>query len=170
MIESCPDIELLFAEVAEGGGPLVEHARTCEHCSAILEEHRQLEKDLFRLADPLPPPNFTQQVMARVAAHRVPSRANIALGLAIAATAFGLGVFTLVSAGVGVGSLGTLAGSILITGKSVLVGSQKAVSVLWATEALPLAVSLFVVLLACLFALKRLVGDARVFSEARISG
>ncbi len=169
MTESCPDIELLFAEVAEGHGPLVDHARHCEHCSAVLEEHRQLEKDLFRLADPLPPPDFTQQVMARVAAQPAPMRFNIALGLAIAATAFGLGIFTLASAGVGVGALGTVVGSVLITGKSFLLATQKGVSVLWATEAMPMAVSLSIVLVLCLSALKRLVGDARAFSEARIS-
>ncbi len=170
MMQSCPDIELLFAEVAEGGGPLLEHAHGCQRCSAILEEHRQLEKDLFRLADPLPPPDFTQLVMARVAAQRAPMHVNVAIGLAIAATAFGLGIFTLVSAGGGVSTVGALAGSALIAAKSFWVGTQKGVSLLWATEALPLAVSLFIVLLICLFALKRLVGDSRVLSEARISG
>jgi predicted anti-sigma-YlaC factor YlaD len=170
MTQGCPDIEVLLAEVAEGSGPLLEHARGCEHCSAILEEHRQLEKDLFRLADPLPPPDFTHLVMARVAAQRAPMHLNVAVGLAIAVTAFGLGIFTLVSTGGGVSTVGALAGSALITAKSFWVGTQKAVSLLWAAEALPMAVSLFIVLLICLFALKRLVGDSRVFSEARISG
>ena len=170
MTQGCPDIEVLLAEVAEGSGPLLEHARGCEHCSAILEEHRQLEKDLFRLADPLPPPDFTHLVMARVAAQRAPMHLNVAVGLAIAVTAFGLGIFTLVSTGGGVSTVGALAGSALITAKSLWVGTQKAVSLLWAAEALPMAVSLFIVLLICLFALKRLVGDSRVFSEARISG
>jgi len=170
MTQGCPDIEVLLAEVAEGSGPLLEHARGCEHCSAILEEHRQLEKDLFRLADPLPPPDFTHLVMARVAAQRAPMHLNVTVGLAIAVTAFGLGIFTLVSTGGGVSTVGALAGSALITAKSFWVGTQKAVSLLWAAEALPMAVSLFIVLLICLFALKRLVGDSRVFSEARISG
>jgi len=170
MSQGCPDIEVLLAELAEGSGPLLEHARACEHCSAILEEHRQLEKDLFRLADPLPPPDFTQLVMARVAAQRAPMHLNVALGLAIAATAFGLGIFTLASTGGGVSTVGALVGSALITAKSFWVGTQKAVSLLWAAEALPMAISLFIILLICLFALKRLVGDSRVFSEARISG
>jgi anti-sigma factor RsiW len=170
MTQGCPDIELLFAEVAHGSGPLLEHAHQCERCSAILEEHRQLEKDLFRLADPPPPANFTQQVMARVAAQPAPIHANVALGLAISVTAFGLGIFTLLSTGGGLSTVGTVAGSVLITAKSFWVGSQKAVSLLWATQALPMAVSLFVVLLLCLFALKRLAGDARVLGEARISG
>ncbi len=170
MTEGCPDIELLLVEVAEGSGPLFDHARRCEHCSAMLEEHRQLEKDLFRLADPLPPPDFTQQVMARVAAQPAPVRVNVALGLAIAVTAFGLGLFTLVSSGVGVSTIGSLAGSGVIAAKSFYVGTEKAISLLWATQALPMAVSLLLVLLICLFALKRLVGDGRAFSEVRISG
>ncbi len=169
MSKSCPDIELLFAQVADGSGPLVDHARDCEECSALLEGHRQLEKDLFRLADPLPPPEFTRQVMARVAAHHAPMRVNVALGLAILATAFGLGIFTLISAGGGVSTIGTMAGASLITAKSLVLGTQKAVSVLWGNAAIPMALSVFFVLLICLFALKRLVGDGRAFSEARIS-
>jgi len=170
MNEQCPDIELLFVEAAEGSGPLLEHATRCKHCSAILEEHRQIEKDLFRLVDPLPPPDFTQQVMARVAAQHAPMRVNIALGLAIAMTAFGLGIFTLISSGVGVSTVGSLAGSALITAKSFWVGTQKGVSVLWEAQALPMAVSLVIVLLISIFALRHLVRDGRAFSEARISG
>lgn len=169
MIERCPEIEQLLTEEAEGSGPLLEHARSCEHCSAVLEEHRRLEKDLFRLADPFPPLDFTQRVMARVAAEPPPIRLNLAVGLAIAATAFGLGVFTLAASGVGVSIIGSLAASLVITAKSLAIGSQKVVSSLWATEALPVAVSLFLVLLFCVFALKRLIGDAPAFREARIS-
>jgi hypothetical protein len=169
MIERCPEIERLLAEEAEGSGLLLQHARSCAHCSAVLEEHRRLEKDLFRLADPFPPLDFTQRVMARVAAEPAPIRLNLAVGLAIAATAFGLGVFTLAASGVGISVVGSFAASLLITAKSLAVGSQKVVSLLWATEALPVAVSLFLVLLFCVFALKRLVGDAPAFREARIS-
>lgn len=170
MSERCPEIELLLAEAVNGSGPLLEHAARCKECSAILEEHRQIEKDLFRLVDPLPPPDFTQNVMARVAAQRAPIRVNIALGLAIAATAFGLGIFTLVSSGLGVSAVGTLAGSALITAKSLWVGTQKGVSLLWEAQALPLAVSLLIVLMISIFTLKHLVRDGRPLSEARISG
>ena len=54
----CPDLEVLFGEMAEGSGPALEHAGTCHLCQAVIEEHRQLEKDLYRLVDPLPPPSF----------------------------------------------------------------------------------------------------------------
>ena len=39
----------------------------------LLEEHRQLEKDLLRLADPMPPADFVHAVMAKVAT--APARA-----------------------------------------------------------------------------------------------
>src|SRR2546430_11594113 len=55
LFRSCPDLEQIFEELAEGKGPALEHARGCPLCAEILEEHRQLEKDLFRLADPMPP-------------------------------------------------------------------------------------------------------------------
>jgi len=107
--------------------------------------------------------------MARVAAEPAPIRLNLTLGLAIAVTAFGLGVFTLAASGVGVSMVGSFAASLLITAKSLAVGSQEAVSLLWAIAALPVAVSLFLVLLFCVFALKHLVGEGPAFREARIS-
>lgn len=170
MSARCPEIDRLLAEQAEGRGPSLEHARQCQRCSELLEEHRQLEKDLFRLADPFPPLDFTQRVMAQVAVQPAPTNINLAVGLAIAVTAFGLGLFTLAAAGAGISIVGSFVGSALITAKSLWVGGEKAVSLLWATESLPMAISLFLSLLLCVFALKRLVADAPAFGEARISG
>jgi hypothetical protein len=170
MSEHCPELEQLFAEAAEGDGPLLEHAHQCERCSGLLEEHRQLEKDLFRLADPLPPPDFTQQVMARVAKERAPMHVNIPLGLAIALTTLGLGIFTLVAAGVGPSAIGILGGSALIAAQSLLLATGKALHVLWDNAALPVSASLFGLLMFCVLALKRLLGASGALSEARISG
>ena len=47
----CPDLEVLFAELDAGEGLALDHAAECEACSAVLEEHRLMEQDLFRLAD-----------------------------------------------------------------------------------------------------------------------
>lgn len=170
MIGSCPQIEQLLIEQAEGRGPALEHARLCERCSQLLEEHRQLERELFRLSDPFPPLDFTRQVMAKVAAQPAPMRINLGVGLAIAAIAFALGLIALVAAGAGPSTVGSLIGSTLIIAKSLWVGSQKSVSLLWATESLPMAISLFAILLICVFALRRLVAHAPALSEARISG
>src|SRR4051794_12056517 len=72
---------------------------------ALLEEHRQLEKDLLRLADPPPPPDFVSKVMAKVAAQpKVFSRAEI-IGAASLVTAL-LAVGGVVFLSPGSGSLG----------------------------------------------------------------
>lgn len=52
----CPDLEVLFTELEAGEGPALDHAAECAACAAVLEEHRLMEQDLYRLADPLPRP------------------------------------------------------------------------------------------------------------------
>ena len=53
-----PELNALLAELADS-----DEAR-----DELIEEHRQLEKDLLRLVDPLPPHDFVQSVMKKVAA------------------------------------------------------------------------------------------------------
>ena len=165
----CPDLEQLFEQVAEGRGPLLDHAHGCQSCSEILEQHRQLEKDLYRIADPLPPANFVNQVMLRVAAHHAPMRRNIVSALAIMAASIGAGVFAFVRSGYGLAEVGTSTASSFMTAKSLWLGVSTAVSALWSSAALPLALSMFAVLMICLFGLKRLMGDTHAFSEAKVS-
>lgn len=166
---ACPDLELLFEQVAEGRGSLLDHARGCESCSAILEGHRQLEKDLYRIADPLPPSNFVTQVMARVAAQPAPAPGNVLTALAILAISIGAGTFALVRSGAGLAELGTRTASTFMTAKSLWLGMGKAVSVLWASAAIPLTLTSFAVLLICLYGLKRLMGEAPAYREAKVS-
>src|SRR5687767_11154058 len=76
---------------------------------ALLEEHRQLEKDLLRLADPLPPPDFVNKVMLKVATAPAPapSPKDIALAMLIAFGAMAAGVAAFFShGGAGLGGLG----------------------------------------------------------------
>ena len=70
---------------AETEALLRELAKTDDERDLLLEEHRQLEKDLLRLADPLPPPDFLAKVMTRVAAApaRPVSRADVWSAVAI---------------------------------------------------------------------------------------
>src|SRR5258706_10475493 len=79
-----------------------------EEREALLEEHRQLEKDLLRLADPLPPPDFVHQVMQKVAAAPAPTPAprDIALAAFITLSAFAAGLFAFASHGAGWGAVG----------------------------------------------------------------
>ena len=164
---NCPDLELLFAQLEEGTGDALEHVKHCERCSEILQEHRSLERDLFRLSNPFPPSNFVQQVMARVASAPEVRHADIRVGAAILFGAVALCLGTLL-ANNGAAYLGARAVSALITTKSLGFGVTTALSALWATAALPMFVSLSLVLLGALLGLRRLVRSP-VLLEAKIS-
>ncbi len=164
---NCPDLELLFAELEDGAGEALQHAQHCEHCSEILQEHRSLERELFRLSNPFPPSSFVQQVMAKVACAPEVRHVDIRVGAAIL---FGAVVLCLgaLFASNGPAHLGARAVSALITTKSLGFGVTTAVSALWATAALPMFVSLSLVLLGALLGLRRLVRSP-VLLEAKIS-
>src|SRR5690606_35639906 len=87
----CPDLEVLFTELEAGEGPALDHAASCPLCSAVLGEHRQLEKDLYRLADPLPPPTLVASVMARVATEPTPLRRELWAGIPILVASLAVG-------------------------------------------------------------------------------
>lgn len=164
----CPELEVLFNELSEGSGPSLEHAKGCEKCTEILSEHRELERELFRLSDPFPPSSFIQQVMAKVAAHPVSALREVRAGLAIMFGAFALALCALVFGG-GIGRMGILAASALVHSQTLAVGINSAISALWTTAGVPMLVSLALVLFAALFALKRLMAGAPQFSEVKIS-
>lgn len=157
---TCPELELLLAEAAEGSGESLEHARACPACAAILEEHRQLEKDLFRLADPLPPPDLLRQVMTRIenAPAPAPASAEIKTGLGILVLSLALWVGTFVARGGGLAELGTTLALVLVRLRSVLLGLASALEVVWRNAAVPLTAALAVVMLLSLFGLRRLAG------------
>jgi hypothetical protein len=165
----CPELEVFFTEMAEGHGPSLEHARSCPHCSALVEEHRQLEKDLFRLADPLPPPEFLAQVMAKVEATPTPARTEIRVGLGILGGVVGLLVVTLALGNTSTGSLSAAAASSLVHMRLWLLGMARGLDVLWRTSSLPLAAGLTVVLVFSLFALRRFAGTGSSQPEAEVS-
>src|SRR6478672_7907016 len=81
-----------------------------EERELLLEEHRQLEKDLLRLADPLPPPDFVHQVMRKVATAPAPAPAprDIALAALIMVSAVTAGVVAFASHGAGIGGFGVM--------------------------------------------------------------
>ncbi len=164
----CPELEVLFNELSEGSGVSLEHAKSCERCTEILSEHHELERELFRLSDPFPPSSFVHQVMAKVAAHPVSAYREIKVGLAIMFGAFTLALVALVMVG-GIGRMGILAASAVVHSQTLVVGLNSAISAVWTAAALPMLVSLALVLFAALFALKRLMAGAPQFSEVKIS-
>ena len=162
----CPDVEALFTELAEGQGPALDHAAECPLCQALMEEHRLLEKDLSRLADPLPPPDLVHKVMARVAAEPVPQRRELWTGLSILSLSMVTGLGVLVGSDAALGRLGTALASLLVDGRGLLQALHSGLSALWQTAAGPVAVLLTFVLLSSLFAIQRLAGAGPTPSKA----
>lgn len=143
---------------------LRELAPTEAERAALLEEHRQLEKDLLRLADPLPPPDFLAKVMTRVAEApvRPVSAGDIQAAVGIFGAALVLALVAWVSSGgaLGGGSLGLALASLAVKGRDALVALGTALSAVWATAALPTVVGLSLLLVATLAAMRRLVQPA----------
>lgn len=138
---------------------LAELAPTEAERVLLLEEHRQLEKDLLRLADPLPPPDFLANVMTRVAEApaRPLSRADVWSAVAIVGVALGLAVVALVLSGGVSGGFGLAVASLVVKLREGLVAFGSALGALWSTAAVPTAVALSVLLVGALALFRRLV-------------
>src|SRR5205085_379241 len=107
-------------------------AKTPAERDALLEEHRQLEKDLLRLADPPPPPDFVSQVMAKVAAQpKAFSRAEVASVASLVFTLLVIGSAVLFSPGSG--SVGVFVARAVIAVRGWMVGFGSALEAVWAT-------------------------------------
>jgi len=162
----CPDLEVLFTELEEGAGPCLEHARGCPLCSAVLEEHRLLEKDLFRLTDPLPPPDLVHQVMARVATEPPPLRSELWTGVTILAVSLLVGLGVLLSNDAALSSAGTGLARFMVSSRAAFEALRGGANALWNTAAAPVAVMLALLLFSSLFGIKRLAGHSLPPSEA----
>ncbi|WP_225411190.1 anti-sigma factor [Stigmatella hybrida] len=162
----CPELEVLFTELELGEGPSLEHAAACPLCSAVLEEHRQLEKDLYRLADPLPPPSLVVNVMARVATAPPPLRRELWAGVSILAVSLSVGLGLLISNDRALSRLGLALAALVSDGKALALDLANGGSALWNIAAGPITAILLVVLSVCLFGLKRLAGPPPSLTEA----
>ena len=149
-----PELEALLAELAPTESERV----------FLLEEHRQLEKDLLRLADPLPPPDFLANVMSRVAEApaRPLSRTDVWSAVAIIGVTMSLAVIALLVSGGVTGGFGLALASMVVKLREALVASGSALLALWTTAALPTVVGLSLLLAATLTAFRRLVQPAPV--------
>jgi len=131
-------------------------ADTDEARAALLEEHRQLEKDLLRLADPMPPVDFVALVMRRVEAApvRPVSRREVMLAgtVVLATVASALGA--LLASG-GLAGLGLGLADLAVKVRDGLVAMGSGLFALWTTAALPLAVALSLSIGLMLLALRR---------------
>ena len=151
----CPDLETLLFSQVDGSEECQEHVASCARCAELLEEHRQLEKDLFRLVDPPPPSDLVAQVMRRVAAEPLPLRAEMRVGLPILAATLMAAVLSFVATRGPIGLLGASAARALVSWKTAFFGVSNAMQVAWSTTTLPLAVCLSLVLFVSLVGLRR---------------
>jgi hypothetical protein len=143
---------------------LSELAPTEAERATLLEEHRQLEKDLLRLADPLPPPDFLAKVMSRVAEAPVRplSRADVWSAVAIVGVTVSLAVVALLVSGGVTGGFGLALASLVVKLREGLVAAGSALNALWTTAALPTVLALSLLLAATLTAFRRLVQPAQM--------
>lgn len=155
----CPEIEQLFTELEAGEGPALEHAAECPVCRGLLEEHRLLEKDLYRLSDPLPPPELLHKVMARVASEPVPLRQEAWVGGLILTGSVLAGLGLLLASDAALGGAGRGLASLLVKGRPLLQGLIDGVGALWSTSTGAFALLASLVLLSSLLGIKRLAGS-----------
>lgn len=142
-----PELEALLAELTDSE----------EERAKLLEEHRQLEKDLLRLADPLPPADFLRGVMAKVEAApaKAMSRTEIFSAFALVAVTLTLAVATLGLTG-SAGSVGLFVAQFVVVVREAVVAMGSALAALWRTAAVPMVAALGMMLVVSLVALKRL--------------
>jgi hypothetical protein len=141
-VNACPELETLLVGVTEHDAEALAHIKTCPDCAFIAEQHRQLEKDLFRLADPMPPVDFVQSVMARVALEPAPARVELRTGLSILAVTLMGAVLAFVATHGNLGLLGTRAASSVVTWRNLFFAASEALAAIWSTAALPTVVAM----------------------------
>lgn len=154
----CPELDELFDAVIAGEGPALEHALDCAACSAVLEEHRQLEKDLYRVVDPLPPPDLVRNVMARVEAAPAPARRELTTGLGILGGAVVLSGAALARDPEALANLGRSLAYFVLDAPEALPRFVSGLSVLWSAVGLTGMAACTSLLLVSLLGLKRLSG------------
>jgi hypothetical protein len=115
----------------------------------LREEHRQLEKDLLRLVDPLPPSNFFELVMTRVSKESpLPSRREMIFAGTLVTASLAAAAAIFISTGMPASRIGMSIASAAVAWRESFVGLQSAFSVIWKTSALPVALGLVATLIS----------------------
>jgi hypothetical protein len=160
MTTDCPALEQLFTELTEGKGPALDHAATCARCKGILEEHRQLEKDLYRLADPLPPADLVHRVMAAVAAEPKPVGSEMRAGLFIFVGALVLAFVGFANSGISAGSVGSSVAEFIVSARAFFEAAGRSALSFWATAGVPLTFGSLLLLFISLLGLRKLASSS----------
>ncbi len=166
-MNACPELETLMVGVAEHDADALAHLRNCPDCAFLAEEHRQLEKDLARLVDPLPPSDFVHSVMARVALAPAPVRVELRTGLSILAVTLMGATLAFVATHGSLGLLGTHAASAIVTWRNFFFGASEALAAVWSTAALPLVVAMAGLVVMSTLGVRRLAAHRVVEAQVR---
>ncbi len=164
-MNGCPELETLALAAAEHDADALAHLRACPSCALLVEQHRQLEKDLFRLVDPLPPPDLVANVMARVAREPAPVRMELKTGLSILAVALMAVTLSFVASHGHIGLLGTRAADMVLTWRNLLFGASEGLRALWTTAAIPLVLTMAGLVVTSVLGLRRVAGQRVVEAE-----
>ena len=166
-MNACPELETLMVGVAEHDADALAHLRSCPDCAFLAEEHRQLEKDLSRLVDPLPPVDFVHSVMARVALEPAPVRVELRTGFSILAVTLMGATLAFVATHGNLGLLGTRTASAVVAWRNLFFAASEALAALWSTAALPLAVAMAGLVVVSTLGVRRLAAHRVVEAEVR---
>ncbi|MGZ3444276.1 MAG: hypothetical protein ACXWLG_01190 [Myxococcaceae bacterium] len=166
-MNACPELETLMVGVAEHDADALAHLRSCPDCAFLAEEHRQLEKDLTRLVDPLPPVDFVRSVMARVALEPAPVRLELRTGLSILAVTLMGATLAFVATHGSLGLLGTHAASAIVVWRNFFFGASEALAAVWSTAALPLVVAMAGIVVMSTLGVRRLAAHRVVEAQVR---
>lgn len=149
---SCPPLEELWLGLEEKSPTAEAHLRACPSCAARLEDHRQLEKDLFRLVDSPPPPDFVSQVMAKVDASPQPAARELWVGSAVLALALLLVALVLPVGELSVEGIGAKASALVLAFAQAIEATATGAS-------LTVFAAMLAVLTLAAFALKALIRE-----------
>jgi hypothetical protein len=166
-VNGCPELETLMVAAAEYDAEALAHLRSCPDCAFLAEEHRQLEKDLGRLVDPLPPPEFVQSVMARVSLEPAPTRVELRTGLSILAVTLMGATLAFVATHGNLGLLGTHAASGVVAWRNLFFAVSEALAAIWSTAALPTVVAMAGLVVVSTLGLRRLAAHRVVEAQVR---
>jgi hypothetical protein len=166
-VNACPELETLLVGVAEHDAEALAHLKTCPDCAFIAEQHRQLEKDLFRLADPMPPLDFVHSVMARVALEPAPARVELRTGFTILAVTLMGAVLAFVATHGNLGLLGTHTARAVVAWRTLFFAASEALAAIWSTAALPTVVAMAGLVVVSTLGVRRLAAHRVVEAQVR---
>lgn len=166
-MNACPELETLLVAAAEHDADALAHLGHCPDCAFLAEEHRQLEKDLSRLVDPLPPPDFVQGVMARVALEPAPARLELRTGLSILAVTLMGATLAFVATRGSLGLLGTRAASAAVAWRNLFFAVSEALTAIWSTAAVPMVLTMAGLIVVSTLGVRRLASHRVVEAQVR---